>query len=158
MTTTTKQTAFFLMGGPASEKSSVSAVRLAGLKTIDCDAYKTLHPDYDPKNILAEVHEWSNVECTKAIYRAIGTGETFVYDSTGTNVEKMVTFINAARSANFDTVVIYVPCSLNVALARNAKRARTVPEAVVREKYSTIATAFEIVSRYADRVEVIRND
>ena len=47
---------------------------------------------------------------------------------------------------------------LSTALERNAKRARTVPEHIVREKALDIATAFELVSAVADVTDVVDND
>jgi len=147
--------AIFMMGGPASGKSTVREQLFSGLTAIDCDAIKATHPDYDPKNPQL-VHEWSSQEATRAFYAALGTGVDVVFDGTGNTAEKYVTFIQTARSAGYTTEVVYVTCDLQTAIARNAARERTVDENIVRSRHATIATSFEIVSRYADAVRVVR--
>ena len=43
-------------------------------------------------------------------------------------------------------------------LRRNAERERTVPESLVREKFSTVAVAVDILSGYAEKFRVVNND
>ena len=143
-----------MMGGPASGKTTVRKERLPDVTVIDCDTFKEAHPDYDPKNPAA-LHAWSSLEAPKAFYAALAGDEDFVFDGTGANAEKYVTFIGAARAAGWHTRILYVACELATALERNANRERVVDEDVVREKYSTIAASYEIVSRYVDEVVVV---
>lgn len=150
--------AYFMMGGPAAGKSSTIKKLFSDVEVLDCDQFKITHPLYNPKAILPEVHSWSSLECSRAFFAKVSTGEDFVLDSTGTNAEKMVAWINTARAAGYEIHLVYVTCSLSEALKRNAARERNVPEDVVRDKYSTIAVSFEIVSKYADHVEVINNE
>ncbi len=150
----------FTMGLPGAGKSTVIREnRLAeGAMVIDPDAIKETHPDYDPKNPAA-LHDWSKRITDLAFSEALAAGEGFfVIDGTGTNAEKMVRKIKEAQAAGFETVLLYVQVSLRTSLARNAARARNVPEEIVREKAQDIATSFEIVSRYADSIRVIVND
>jgi len=149
--------AIFMMGGPAAGKSTVRAARYAGLPVVDADAVKSTHPAYDAKNPGA-LHAWSSEEAMRLFYAALATGADVVYDGTGATAEKYVKFISDAHAAGFDTEVCYVTCTLQTAIARNAARERTVPVEIVREKHALIATSFEIVSRYADRVVVVAND
>lgn len=170
MTTRTASTApaapaaemVFMMGLPAAGKSTHRAERadLADYVVIDPDAVKESHPDYDPKNPAA-LHAWSKA-ITDRMHRealAAGTGR-FIIDGTGTNGDKMVKQIREAKAAGFQTRVIFVRCTLETSLRRNAERPRTVPEEVVREKAELISTAFEIVAALsgADIVETIDND
>lgn len=152
----TTKTAYFMMGGPASGKSTVRKNRFAELFAIDCDAIKEQLDGYDPKH-PETLHEESKAIAQKQFTHALSLDNSFVYDGTGVTVENMVYRMNAARANGFAVALIYVPCDLATALQRNAARTRTVPESIVREKYSLIATSFEIVSRYADSVEVINN-
>lgn len=150
----------FTMGLPGAGKSTVIRKnKLAeGAQVIDPDAAKESHPDYDPKNPAA-LHEWSKKITDLAFAEALIAGEGFfVIDGTGTNAEKMVRKIKEAQGAGFEVELLYVQVSLRASLARNAARARNVPEAIVREKSQDIATSFEIVSRYADTIRVIVND
>ena len=148
--------AIFMMGGPAAGKSTVRQRDYAGLAVVDCDEIKREHPDYDEKNPSA-THDWSSAEATRRFYAALGAGVDVVFDGTGNTAEKYVAFINAAQAAGYATEVCYVATDLATALARNARRARVVPEAVVRERHARVATSFEIVSRYADGVRIVRN-
>lgn len=152
------KTAYFMIGGPASGKTRARTRRFEheNVAIVDCDAIKESHVDYDPKQPEL-LHEWSKMEAMKSFNAQLAQDADFVYDSTGTNTEKMVFLMNAARAAGFQIAAIYVACDVQTALERNRNRKRTVPESIVREKYAMIATAFEIVSRYADSVETVRS-
>lgn len=150
----------FTMGLPAAGKSTYvnNNYALENYTLIDPDLIKESHPDYDPKNPAA-LHGWSQeivnrlwAECLQA-----GTGH-YIVDGTGTNSEKMVKRMNEARKAGYEINLVYVTCSLETSLARNAARERNVPEFVVKEKAETIATSFELISPYADNVQIIDNN
>ncbi len=155
-TETTQPTAIFMMGGPASGKSTVRSARYANLEVIDCDLIKESLPGYDPKN-PALVHDASSMEATRRVYAAIGSGLSFVFDGTGCTAEKYVRFIQAAQSAGFTTEVCWVTCDLATAIERNRNRERTVSEALLREKHAMVSTSFEIVARYADTTTTVRS-
>ena len=152
----TQPTAVFMMGGPGSGKSFVRDRDFAGLAVVDCDSIKESHPDYDPKNPSA-LHEWSRIECVKAFFRALGGDDSFVYDGTGTNAEKMVEWMLKAQEAGFKVQLVYVKCPLQTALRRNQQRDRTVPESIVREKHAVVETTFKILTGYADEVTEVQN-
>lgn len=154
---TQQPTATFMMGGPASGKTRARNAMFQGVEILDCDEIKKELPGYDPKNPSA-VHELSATILNRRFYTTLGTGAPFVYDGTGTNAEKYARLFSEARAAGYRVQLVYVPCTLSVALERNAKRDRTVPEAIVREKYESIEFAFEILSRRADVVTVINAD
>jgi predicted kinase len=149
--------AIFMMGGPGSGKSYVRGKLFGGVAVLDCDSLKEAHPAYDPKNPSA-LHEWSRQELSRAFFRQIGSGEDFIYDGTGSDAGKYVHLIRQAQEAGYEVEIVYVTCSLKTALKRNATRSRVVPESIVRDKHATIATSFEIVSRYSDTVRVVNND
>ena len=150
----------FSMGLPAAGKSTYINTNydLNKFQVIDPDAIKEAHPDYDPKNPAA-LHAWSQEETEKLWNAALlaGTGN-YIVDGTGTNAEKMVRRINEARNAGYSIELIYVTCSLETSLARNAARARNVPEHIIKEKAQNIETAFELIAPYADNVEIIDNN
>jgi predicted ABC-type ATPase len=145
-----------MMGGPASGKTMVRGRDYAGLIVVDCDEIKAERQDFDPVN-PGQHHEWSSQEATRRLYAALGAGLDVVFDGTGNTAEKYVAFIHAAQAAGYKTEVCYVATTLDAALARNRQRARTVDESIVRERHARVAVSFEIVSRYADRVRVVRN-
>lgn len=125
---------------------------------LDPDAVKESHPDYDPKNPHA-LHAWSQEVVERQFAQALAdSAGLWLVDGTGTNAEKMVRRMNAAKAAGYTVELLYVKCTLKTSLARNAARERVVPEHVVRAKALDIATAFEIVAPCADAVEVVNND
>lgn len=146
------------MGMPAAGKSTLANKAFGSTHVfIDCDAIKASHPDYDPKNPGA-LHAWSAAEADRLFESACEVRQgRWVIDGTGSNAEHLVMDINAARQAGFAIKLFYVVCTLEVSLARNAARARTVPEEIVRDKARTIATSFEIVRSYVDEISVIDN-
>jgi len=147
----------FTAGSPGAGKGYVLASLHPSLPVVDCDKHKEAHPDYDPKNPGA-LHAYSSAAASREFAEMLGKGETFVYDGTGANVEKMVQMINAAHGAGFETEILYVKVRLATALRRNAGRERVVPEELVREKFTLLATAIEILSGYAGRIVTVNND
>jgi len=143
-----------MMGGPASGKSTVRKQVHGDLYVVDSDGIKESHPDYDVNNPSA-LHAWSSRMATKEFYSMLSGSTNFVFDGTGANAEKYVTFAKAAHEEGWSVKVLYVRCDVVTALQRNAKRERTVNEDIVKEKYSTIAASHEIVAQYVDVVEVI---
>jgi predicted kinase len=156
MANPTTPTAVFMMGGPGAGKSYVRKREYPTLPVVDCDMFKAAHPDYDPSNPAA-LHAWSSQQCTKEFFRRLSGDDSFVYDGTGTNAEKMVDWMLKAQSAGFRVELVYVSCPLHTALRRNRERERFVPEHIVREKHEVVDTAFMICRGYADSVRVIEN-
>ena len=159
MNNSTNSTIVFSMGLPAAGKSTWISANLSETHTIiDPDAVKETHPDYDPKNPQA-LHAWSKEITDRMFLDALTAGSgLFVVDGTGTNSEKMIRRMKQARAAGFAVELVYVACSLETSLKRNAARARVVPPAILIEKAADISTSFEVVSPYADNVRVIEND
>jgi predicted kinase len=151
-----KPVAVFMMGGPGAGKGYIRKRQHSDLPVLDCDEIKKSHPEYDPKNPMA-IHEWSRQQLARRVFQQLGAGESFVYDGTGSNADKYVHLIEQAQEAGFETVLHYVEAPLNVALDRNSKRERTVDEAIVREKHSTISASFKIVKLFADKVIKTKN-
>ena len=150
----------FTMGLPGAGKSTAMArMGLTDTHTvIDPDAIKAAMPGYDPKR--PELGHEESTKAAEAMFLSAlagGVGQ-WIVDGTGTNAEKMGRRIRQAQAQGFTTRLVFVKVSLATALARNAARARTVPEYVVREKALDIATAFEIVAPAADSVVVVEND
>lgn len=148
--------AIFMMGLPAAGKSTFARKHYPDLAILDCDAIKESHPDYDPKNPGA-LHAWSKQKLAVQFAEALLAGKDFVHDGTGTSVENLIAKMRAAQGAGFSADLVYVTVPMSVSLRRNAARPRVVPECVIREKAEQVATAFELVSREADSVQVFDN-
>jgi predicted kinase len=157
--TQTQNEIIFLMGTPAAGKSTIGKQHFGAThEFIDCDLFKASHPDYDPKN-PALLHDWSSQMADAQFDAALWSGRgLFVKDGTGANAEHLVHDIKRAQAAGFVARVFYVKCTLETSLRRNARRERVVPEHIVIDKATTIADSFEIVSMYADSIEVFDND
>lgn len=112
---------------------------------------------YDAKT-PSLVHEESKRLEKLELTKAICGEESFVYDTTATNAERIVGLIKEAQSFGWTVEIVYVKVKLATALKRNASRERVVPEHIVREKNAVIAQSIEIISSYADKIKVINND
>ena len=161
MTATANQPAplmVFTTGTPGAGKTYVIRRLYPHASIIDCDAVKATHPDYNPKDPGA-LHDWSKTITDRMFSDACDSGAgVWIYDGTGTNPDRLVARMQRAANAGFQTVLVYVRCSLETSLRRNAARARNVPEHIVREKAESISSAFVITRDRAHRVFVIEND
>ena len=61
-----------------------------------------------------------------------------VIDSTARDVNKIETGLSALKRLGYDCYMIFVNTSLDVALARNASRDRTVPVDIVKKSHKQI--------------------
>jgi len=156
-----KPRAIFTMGLPAAGKSFILnrdfADFLEKAVHVDPDEIKKEHPDYDPDN-PQEVHEWSKKKARKKMNIARAEGKDIVVDGTGTNLEKMLTWVREFQIDGYIVELVYVKVTLNTSLERNRKRDRTVPEHIVREKAEYVTTSFDVLSGEVDEVTVINND
>lgn len=146
-----------MAGLPGAGKSYVRASRYAGIDCIDCDEIKKTIPGYDPKNPGA-VHQQSKVLEAQAIYNALGTGKSFVYDTTATNWAKLVKLIGDAHGIGYEVELCYVKVSLKTALYRNSKRERVVPQELIKEKFSLLPVSLDVLAGYVDSYVVVNND
>lgn len=146
-----------MVGGSGSGKSTVRKDRFGAVPVVDCDEIKMEHPEYDAKNPAA-VHEWSSEQATRRLMSYVSRGESVVYDSTGSNVEKLAMFANIARSAGMKVTAVFVTCAVETAVTRDAKRARTVGASVVREAHARVAMAVPVLRAMVDRFEVVNTD
>lgn len=146
-----------MAGLPGSGKSYVRSRRYSGMEVIDCDDIKKTLPGYDPKNPSA-VHAQSKVLESQAIYRALGNGKSFVYDTTATNWAKLVKLIQDAKAIGYSVELCYVRVSLKTSLYRNAHRERVVSKELIKEKAALLPVALEVLSGYVDNYVVVNND
>lgn len=158
----TKPTAIFSMGLPASGKSYMLGthygehLKAGRLINLDPDEIKKEHPDYNVKNPNA-THAWSQARTAERWDTALGGRKNVVLDGTGTNAERLVHRIEQAKERGYYTAVLFVTVPLEVSLERNSKRARVVPEHVIREKAETVRTAYKIVKPFVEAVHIVDN-
>ena len=140
--------AFFLAGGPGSGKSYVvrKTTGGTGLKIVNSDdAFEKYLKDAgismkmstnDPRR--DEVRDKAK-RITKARQANYVEGRIgLIIDGTGKDYDKIVKQSIQLRQLGYDTHMIFVNTSLDTALARNAKRDRTVPESIVVKSWNDV--------------------
>ena len=144
--------AFFLAGGPGSGKSWVSSKTLsgAGMKVINSDsAFEALlkrekmsldfkgYSDAElvrRDEIRAKAKRMTAASLGKAIEGRLG----LIIDSTGRNVPKIEAEQSHMRAIGYDTFMVFVNTTLEVAMARNNARPRKLPDAIVIQNHREV--------------------
>ena len=144
--------AFFLAGGPGSGKSWVSGKTLsgAGLKVINSDAafealLKKERMSLDFKGYSdTELRRRDEIRAKAKRMTAAGLGAAIegrlglIIDSTARNVPK-IEFENAhMRGIGYDTFMVFVNTTLEVAMQRNNERPRKLPDAIVIQNHKEV--------------------
>ena len=141
--------AFFLAGGPGSGKSYVvrKTTGGTGLKTVNSDnAFEKLLKDAnlslkmpeDETDARKPVRDRAK-EITKKQQKNYLEGRLgLIIDGTGHKFDKIAKQSNELRQLGYDTHMIFVNTSLDVALERNAKRSRSVPESIVIKSWKEV--------------------
>ena len=141
--------AFFLAGGPGSGKSYVvrKTTGGTGLKTVNSDnAFEKLLKDANLSLKMPDSETDARTpvrdrakEITKKQQKNYLEGRLgLIIDGTGHKFDKIATQSNDLRQLGYDTHMIYVNTSLDVALERNAKRSRSVPESIVIKSWKEV--------------------
>lgn len=158
MTTSNTKQIIFTAGLPGAGKSTViSRTEYSGLPVVDCDVFKKLHPDYDPKN-PSLVHEWSAIKARELQFELMSKGKSFILDGTGTNLEKYIKWFQEARELNYKIVVVYVKVDVATSIERNARRERSVALSVILDKAGVIDGCMKVLGSLADEYKIIENN
>ena len=141
--------AFFLAGGPGSGKSYVvrKTTGGTGLKVVNSDnafekllkaANLSLKMPEDEADARTPVRDRAK-EITKKQQANYLEGRLgLIVDGTGKDYDKISNQSNELRQLGYDTHLIFVNTSLDVALERNASRSRSVPESVVIKSWKSV--------------------
>jgi predicted kinase len=151
----------FLAGGPGSGKSKVASglFGIQGIASFSASGLKMVNSDtafeaqlkksgIDPKDLGKIEKEqpelWDYITKSKEGPRETGKAITqktksfyeegrlgMIIDGTGDDVAKIRKQKQRAEDLGYDTYMVFVNTSLEVAQARNAKRSRTLPEDLV---------------------------
>ena len=141
--------AFFLAGGPGSGKSYVArqATGGSGLKTVYLDdAFEHLlnkaglSLKMPPKETeLRDVVRGQAKDITAAKQKNYLEGRLgLIIDGTGKEADKILSQKAKLEELGYDTYMIFVNTSLDVALQRNATRARSVAEPIVVKSWKDV--------------------
>jgi len=141
--------AFFLAGGPGSGKTYVTSKITGGLglKNVNSDtafekalekAGLSLDMPPDEEKERDEIRSRSKKLTAKRLDLYIMGRLGLIIDSTARDVQKIEKGLAALKRLGYDTYMIFVNTSIDVALARNAARKRTVPVDIVKKSHSQI--------------------
>ena len=141
--------AFFLAGGPGSGKSYVVSRTTggSGLKLVNSDdAFENLlrkaglslkmpSSEDEPRNIVRDrAKEITIKKRDNYLEGRLG----LIIDGTGREAEKILFQKRQLEELGYDTYMIFVNTSLDVALQRNADRPRSVPESIVTKSWKAV--------------------
>ena len=144
--------AFFLAGGPGSGKSWVSGKTLsgAGLKVINSDeAFERMlkkermsldFKGYSEKELIRrdEIRAKAKRMTAASLGAAIEGRLGLIIDSTARNVPKIESENAHMRGIGYDTFMVFVNTTLEVAMARNNERQRKLPDAIVIQNHREV--------------------
>ncbi len=140
--------AFFLAGGPGSGKSYVvkKTTGGTGLQIVNSDdAFERYLKDAgislkmstdDPRR--DEIRDKAKKVIKKRQDNYVEGRLGLIIDGTGKNFDKIAKQSNDLKQLGYDTHMIFVNTSLDVALERNAKRDRTVPESIAVQSWKEV--------------------
>mgnify|MGYP000666325814 FL=1 len=141
--------AFFLAGGPGSGKSYVvrQATGGTGLKTVNSDdafehllnkaglSLKMPPEEFERKEVVrARAKEITAVKQKNYVEGRLG----LIIDGTGRDANKILGQKAKLDELGYDTYMIFVNTSLDVALQRNANRSRSIPEPIVVKSWKDV--------------------
>ena len=141
--------AFFIAGGPGSGKSFVVRRTTGGLglKVINSDdafeaqlnkanlSLKMPSSEAEPRDVV-RARAKKTTAARKSGYLEGRLG--IIIDGTGRNFNKITSEASQLQQLGYDTYMIYVNTSLDVALERNASRSRSIPEPIVTKSWKDV--------------------
>ena len=144
--------AFFLAGGPGSGKSYVvkRTTKMFGMRVVNSDdvfekLVKTAGMSMDMRNYTKsqerrrdEIRDVAK-RVTKAREKNYVEGRLgLIIDGTGKNYDKIEKHMRELQQLGYDTHMIFVNTSLDVALQRNEERPRKLPESLVVKSWNEV--------------------
>ena len=144
--------AFFLAGGPGSGKSWVSSKTLSGigLKVINSDdvfanalkkeSMSLNFAGYSAAEIArrdkirAKAKSLTGTNLRQSLEGRLG----LIMDSTARDYDRISNEANLMKQLGYDTYMVFVNTSLEVALQRNSMRDRVLPDAIVMQNHKTV--------------------
>ena len=141
--------AFFLAGGPGSGKSFVTASAFAGsgLKLVNSDLAfeKDLKKAGLSLKMPDEEEYFRNIIRQRAKRTAITQLDTYikgrlglVIDSTGRDYDVIARNASMLKQLGYDCYMVFVNTSLEVALERNKRRERSIPEYITTNSWNGV--------------------
>ena len=141
--------AFFLAGGPGSGKTFVTSSAFAGsgLKVVNSDVAfeRGLKKANLSLSMPDEETYFRNIIRSRAKALTISQLDKYVdgrlglvIDSTGRDYDMIARHHNMLQQMGYDCYMVFVNTSLEVALARNARRERSIPEYITTNSWNGV--------------------
>ena len=168
--------AFFIAGGPGSGKSFVVRKTTGGLgmrivnsddifeKLLDKEGLSLKMPESEkePRDVVrAKAKRLTSAKKANFIEGRLG----LIIDGTGKDYDKIAGQATKLKQLGYDVHMIFVNTSLDVALERNAKRDRTVPESIAIKSWNDVQRNIGKFSQYfrqnfvvVDNNDPLKND
>ena len=141
--------AIFLAGGPGSGKSYVAGktIRGQGLKVVNSDdAFEALlkksglslqMPDKEA-DLRDPIRDRAKRITASRQKNYLDGRLGLIIDGTGRDYDRISKQSNELKQLGYDTYMVFVNTSLDVALERNSKRGRKVPEPIVTKSWKSV--------------------
>ena len=141
--------AYFLAGGPGSGKSFVTSNAFAGLglKLVNSDDILTKYLNKEGLSLKMPEKEKEKRDELRQKAKITTAARTDLYlqgrlgmimDGTARDYAKISTQQRLFKFLGYQTIMLFVNTSLDVALERNAKRDRSVPQNIVKTNWNTV--------------------
>ena len=141
--------AYFLAGGPGSGKSFVTSNAFAGLglKLVNSDDILTRYLNKEglslkmpekEKEKRDEVRQKAKITTQDRLDLYLEGRLGLIMDGTARDYIKISTQQRLFRFLGYQTIMMFINTSLDVALERNANRQRSVPENIVKTNWNTV--------------------
>ena len=141
--------AFFIAGGPGSGKSYVVRKTTGGLglRVVNSDdafeaqlkkanlSLKMPADEHEPRTVVRDRAK-QTTDTRKSGYIEGRLG--IIIDGTGRDFNKITKEASELQQLGYDTYMIYVNTSLDVALERNAMRPRSIPTPIVTKSWNAV--------------------
>jgi len=141
--------AFFLAGGPGSGKTFVTASAFGGtgLKVVNSDkaferglkqANLSLKMPDEEEYFRNIVRQKAKMTATTMLDKYVEGRLGLVIDATGRDKELVERQHSMLRNIGYDCYMVFVNTSLDVAIERNNKRSRSIPEYIVKKSWQGV--------------------
>ena len=165
--------AFFLAGGPGSGKSYVvtRTSKMFGMRVVNSDdvfekLVKSAGMSMDMRN-YSKAQEKRRDEIRAVAKRITRAREKnyvegrlgLIIDGTGKNYDKIEKQMRELQQLGYESHMIFVNTSLDVALERNAKRPRKLPESIVVQSWNNVQKNIgKFQNLFRDRFIIVDNN
>ena len=141
--------AFFLAGGPGSGKTFVTgrAFSGTGLRIVNSDAAferglkkanLSLSMPSEEEYFRDIIRKRAKMTATSQLDSYVNGRLGLIIDATGRDLQLVQRQHGMLKSLGYDCYMVFVNTSLDVALERNAKRGRSVPEYIVKKSWNGV--------------------